>query len=548
MKKLVLALTTVAAFTGSAAAADLGARPYTKAPAAVAAAYNWTGFYIFGGAGGGLWDADTDTHSTGFVPLPFAGFGPAGTPLTRGQRLGGSGWFETVGAGYDWQFNGKWVAGIFGDGQFGDIRGSLSDQSFGTEGREKLRTSYAAGVRLGYLVAPNVLSYVNGGYSGSEWSGTSQSFLGVGPVVANQITTPSFRRDGWFIGGGVENNLDIFGITAPGWFMKTEYRSAYYDRISLPTAFAPGNTFGGGVGALLAGVPTGEAATFKPWVQTISTSLVYRFNSTGPAVADMSPRSYTKAPALAAAAYNWTGFYIFGGAGGGLWNADSNVNSSGIATPPFVAFGPAGTPLIRDQRLGGDGWFGTVGAGYDWQFNGRWVAGIFGDGQFGDIHGSLSDTFSFTEGREKLRNSYAAGVRLGYLVAPNVLSYVNGGYSGSDWSGTSQTFVGVGAGAPLATQTNTPSFHRDGWFVGGGVENNLSFFGITAPGWFMKTEYRSAYYDRISLSPTFAAGNAAGAAAGALTGDVVTFKPWVQTISTSLVYRFNWTGPLVAKY
>ena len=28
----------------------------------------------------------------------------------------------------------------------------------------------------------------------------------------------------------------------------------------------------------------------------------------------------------------------------------------------------------------------------------------------------------------------------------------------------------------------------------------------------------------------------------------VTFKPFVQTISTSLVYRFNWTGPVVAKY
>ena len=40
MKKLVLALTAVAAFTGSASAADLG--PSHKAPVAVAPAYNWT--------------------------------------------------------------------------------------------------------------------------------------------------------------------------------------------------------------------------------------------------------------------------------------------------------------------------------------------------------------------------------------------------------------------------------------------------------------------------------------------------------------------------
>jgi outer membrane immunogenic protein len=263
MKKVLLALTALAAFTGSASAADLGARPYTKAPVAVAPVYNWTGFYIFGGAGGGLWAADSNVQTT-----------VGAVALTRDQRLGGSGWFGTVGIGYDWQFNSRWVAGIFGDGQFGDIRGSLSDPFTFTEGREKLRTSYAAGARLGLLVAPNVLSYVNAGYSGSEWSGTTQTFMlaGGSPGV---YTTPSFRRDGWFIGGGVENNLDIFGIAAPGWFMKTEYRSAFYDRISLPGTVTP--AFGGG--------PLGTSTTFKPWVQTISTSLVYRFNWGGAPIA-----------------------------------------------------------------------------------------------------------------------------------------------------------------------------------------------------------------------------------------------------------------------
>jgi outer membrane immunogenic protein len=265
MKKLVLALTAVAALTTSASAADLGARPYTKAPPPVAPVYNWTGFYIFGGGGGGLWNADSNAQSTG-IP---AGFGAAGTALTRDQRLGGSGWFGTVGVGYDWQFNGRWVVGLFGDGQFGELRGSMSDPFFGIEGREKLRTSYAAGARIGWLVAPQVLSYVNAGYSGSEWSGASLSTLGPNGG-ATFATTNSFRRDGWFVGGGVENNLDIFGISAPGWFMKTEYRSAFYDRISLPETLGP-------AAAPFTGL-TGTAITFKPWVQTISTSLVYRFN------------------------------------------------------------------------------------------------------------------------------------------------------------------------------------------------------------------------------------------------------------------------------
>jgi outer membrane immunogenic protein len=239
---------------------------------------------------------------------------------------------------------------------------------------------------------------------------------------------------------------------------------------------------------------------------------------TAPAfAADMAVRAPMYQPA--APVYNWTGFYIFGGAGGGLWAADSNV----------VTF-PGGLPRTRDERLGGSGWFGTVGAGYDWQF-GSWVLGVLADGQFGEIRGSLSDPFNFVEGREKLRDTWAAGVRLGYLVAPNVNSYVNAGYTGSEWSGT--TLTSLAGGPTLAT---TASFHRDGWFIGGGVENSLNFFGISAPGWFMKTEYRSAFFDRITLPETFGSGG--------LTGSAVTFKPWVQTISTSLVYRFNWGGPM----
>ena len=78
------------------------------------------------------------------------------------------------------------------------------------------------------------------------------------------------------------------------------------------------------------------------------------------------------------------------------------------------------------------------------------------------------------------------------------------------------------------------------WFVGGGVENSLNFFGIAAPGWFMKTEYRVAEYDKKTLTET--------TLGGLPTGFGVTFNPIVQTVSTSIVYRFNWAGPVIAKY
>jgi outer membrane immunogenic protein len=261
MKKLVLALTAVAAFTGSASAADLAARPYTKAPAPVAPVYNWTGFYVFGGGGGGLWDADTGVQAT-VGGAPILGFN---------QKQGGDGWFGTVGGGYDWQFNGSWVAGVFADGQFGSIRGTIQDQGPFVAGQEKLRDSWAAGVRVGYLVAPNVLSYVNGGYSGSDWSGTT--LFNTASALPAGTHTNSFTRNGFFFGGGVENSLNIFGIAAPGWFMKTEYRAALYDRKAI-------SELSDGTNALV-----GRDITFKPLVQTVSTSLVYRFNWTGPVVA-----------------------------------------------------------------------------------------------------------------------------------------------------------------------------------------------------------------------------------------------------------------------
>ena len=260
MKKLVLALTAVAAFSGSALAADLPARTYSKAPPVLEPAPSWTGFYFFGGAGGGVWDANTQavTTVTGICQTCII------------QKQGGDGWYGTVGAGYDWQFSGAWVAGIFGDGQFGSLKGSIVDQANAigsVTGSIKNEDNWAAGVRLGYLVAPTVYSYVNGGYSGSHWNSTSlvSSFTG----VASGLHTNSFNQNGWFVGGGVENKLALFGFLGPNWFMKTEYRAAYYNTHTVNELFDT------------TGVLAPNSITFKPLVQTISTSLVYRFNWTG---------------------------------------------------------------------------------------------------------------------------------------------------------------------------------------------------------------------------------------------------------------------------
>jgi outer membrane immunogenic protein len=255
MKKLALTLTALAAFTGSAVAADLPARTYTKAPM-MAPAPSWTGFYLFGGGGYGVFDANDTSVLVA-----------TGTATSLSQKAGGDGYFGVVGGGYDWQFNSSWVGGIFADAQFGSLRGSVQDPINALSGGIKDRTNWAAGARLGYLIAPTVLSYVNGGYSGAEFSGSTLGTVTGIPAT----TTASFNRSGWFVGGGVENQLGVLGF-GPNWFMKTEYRVAEYGHKTLAES-------------TLAGVPLPVGVSYSPIVQTVSTSLVYRFNWTGPVVA-----------------------------------------------------------------------------------------------------------------------------------------------------------------------------------------------------------------------------------------------------------------------
>ena len=111
MKKLVLALTALAAFTGSASAADLAARPYTKAPAPVAYAPSWTGCYLGAGGGGAMTNNDGNIVDSA-----------TGAALTGNVTSGARGWFGTVQGGCDYQFN-NWVVGAFADYDFMDVHG-----------------------------------------------------------------------------------------------------------------------------------------------------------------------------------------------------------------------------------------------------------------------------------------------------------------------------------------------------------------------------------------------------------------------------------------
>ena len=96
MKKILLVTASMIALSATAAsAADLAARPYTKAPPPiVSAVYDWTGFYI--GINGG-WGQSHDNRSVD-------GIGSAGSYDANGGTVGGQ-------VGYRWQAGG-WVFGL----------------------------------------------------------------------------------------------------------------------------------------------------------------------------------------------------------------------------------------------------------------------------------------------------------------------------------------------------------------------------------------------------------------------------------------------------
>jgi outer membrane immunogenic protein len=246
-KTFVLALTAVSAMIGSASAADLGARPYTKAPVMAAPVANWTGCYVGGGGGGAMTNNDNTLTNAALL----------GGTLPN-QTNGARGWFGTVQVGCDYQFN-NFVVGAFADYDFMDVTGDRSLLMVAS-GTQKQDWQWAVGGRVGYLVLPQLLTYVSGGYTQSHWQSTdfTASLIGTGVVG----TSTGFTKGGWFIGTG-----DEYALTSilPGLFWKTEYRYSEFDRADAAL-----------VGASL-GV-TGLVDSQKVREHSVRSELVYRFN------------------------------------------------------------------------------------------------------------------------------------------------------------------------------------------------------------------------------------------------------------------------------
>lgn len=236
--------------------------------------------------------------------------------------------------------------------------------------------------------------------------------------------------------------------------------------------------------------------------------------------ADLRTPAPVRAPAPApVAVFNWTGCYV--GAGGGY----------GMYSQPTQYLDPGPVGIATDNS--GHGWFGTVQVGCDYQFGSSIVIGAFGDYNFSGIKGDMAILVPSWAGEEKLKSSWAAGGRIGWLPFQQLLVFVSGGYTQAQFDQ-----INLVNNAGVLFGVHAPKHTYAGWFVGSGYEYGIGWL----PGLFWKTEYRFADYgtDRLGLVVT-----ATGAPFGS---QALESRKYIQTIRSEIVWRFNFGGPVVARY
>jgi outer membrane immunogenic protein len=296
MKKFVLALAASAVLAGPAFAADMAARMPVKAAPAVAPVASWTGCYISGGGGYGLWQNSHDQVVTG-APNGGGVAYPVGQVVATDIDNGGRGWNADIGGGCDYQFGGpgffgSMLIGAFADYTWSDVKGNYTTyahyfadgSAVGNSGNLKNSSSWAVGGRIGWVVVPQLMTYINGGYTEADFDGVGfrNNIAGNGAGILGTVTglvLPSTTYKGWFIGGGTEYAF----ATLPGLFLRSEYRYSTFDGQTNGLNCVGASAAGPAPSCLAAG-PSGFADRTTIHSQTIKADLVWRFNFGGAGV------------------------------------------------------------------------------------------------------------------------------------------------------------------------------------------------------------------------------------------------------------------------
>src|SRR3984957_10098257 len=251
MKKFLLATVGLIALgiTAPASAADLAARPYTKAPAPVVPPfYDGSGFYI--GANG---DADWSHNCLTVTSFrgPVAPFGEGCREATGGV-VGGQ-------IGYRWQTAG-WVFGLEAQGYWADLRASnVSLFIPAWTNNTKINALGLFTGQVGYAWN-NVLWYVKGGAAV-----TDDQHRGIVTATGALFDSANETRWGGAIGTGLE-----YGF-APNWSVAVEYDHLFMGNRSITTTST----------GVLAGIPAGSVFrtdSIRQDVDMVTARVNYHFN------------------------------------------------------------------------------------------------------------------------------------------------------------------------------------------------------------------------------------------------------------------------------
>jgi outer membrane immunogenic protein len=227
---------------------------------------------------------------------------------------------------------------------------------------------------------------------------------------------------------------------------------------------------------------------------------------TGSAIAADMRMPVKAQPPVVAPVYSWTGFYVGVHAGYG-WG-DSGQTFVGPVPPPFT-----------EHNI--DGFVGGLHAGINWQLNNNLVLGIEGAVSTTTLEGVSSCPNSLFRCHTDFDHFWRVGGRLGVtnvgVLSSNWLLYGMGGFARAKV----KTF---GTILFLDNEFDPDTVHHHGWYAGGGVEYALS------PNFIIGVE---AYH--VSLDDKNH-------------GSSRTVDIDFSVVQARLSYKFNWGGPVVARY
>jgi outer membrane immunogenic protein len=235
--------------------------------------------------------------------------------------------------------------------------------------------------------------------------------------------------------------------------------------------------------------------------------------------ADLPARTYTKAPSIVQAAYDWSGFYIGANAGGAISNNCWNLTSAIITTGPgggLISPGPEGCHNATGGTAGGQ-------IGYRWQMSSM-VFGLEAQGNWSRLRGDNISTLIGDDNQTTIDGFGLFTGQIGYAWNATLL-YVKGGAAVTR---NSYRIFDI----PNGTLTDTAGDTRWGATVGAGLEYGF------APNWSVSFEYDHMFMGGHDV--TFI--NVANGAPDG--GEHI--KQDVDLFTARLNYKFG--GPAVARY